>query len=70
MRMLKVKSAYRAQLLAQQARTWTLSELDDALAGLLDLDASLKGHAGGSDTRRRATVSLWIAEKVRRPDKR
>jgi len=70
MRTLKLKSAFRAQLLAQQARTWTLPELDAALAGLLDLDASLKGHSGGSDTRRRAAVSLWIAENVRRPDRR
>ncbi len=58
---------YVAEKLAAQARTWTLPELDAALAGLLDLDAALKGHDGGGGLRRRAAVTLWIAEKVRRP---
>lgn len=57
---------YRAERLAEQARIWTLPELDDALTGLLELDAALKGREAGSDVRRRAAVSLWIAEKVRR----
>jgi DNA polymerase III delta subunit len=57
---------YRAERLAEQARAWTLPELDEALAGLLELDAALKGREGASDLRRRAAVSLWIAEKVRR----
>ncbi len=57
---------YRAERLAEQARAWTLPELDEALAGLLELDAALKGREAGSDLRRRAAVSLWIAEKVRR----
>jgi DNA polymerase III delta subunit len=61
---------YVAQKLAEQARTWTLPELDAALAGLLDLDYALKGRFGGSDLRRRAAVSLWIAERVRRPGQR
>ncbi|MGA3031481.1 MAG: DNA polymerase III subunit delta [Candidatus Limnocylindrales bacterium] len=61
---------YRAEKLAEQARTWTLPELDAALAGLLELDATLKGHAGGGEMRRRAAISLWIAEKVRRPASR
>jgi DNA polymerase-3 subunit delta len=61
---------YVAQKLAEQARTWAPPELDAALAGLLDLDAMLKGHLGGSDLRRRAAVSLWIAEHVRRPSQR
>ena len=58
---------YRAEMLANQARTWTQPELDAALAGLLELDATLKGRDGGSDLRRRSAVSLWIAELVRRP---
>jgi len=66
MRTLKLKE-YPARKLAEQARTWTMPDLEAALVGLLDLDASLKGHAGGSDLRRRAAVSLWIAENVRRP---
>lgn len=61
---------YVAQKLADQARTWTLPELDAALAGLLELDAALKSREGGSDLRRRAAVSLWIAEKIRRPAQR
>jgi DNA polymerase III delta subunit len=58
---------YRAERLAEQARTWTLPELEAALEGLLELDAVLKGREGGGDLRRRSAVSLWIAETVRRP---
>jgi DNA polymerase III delta subunit len=61
---------YVAEKLAEQARTWSLPELDAALDGLLELDATLKGHAGGGDLRRRAAVSLWITERVRRPSQR
>jgi DNA polymerase III delta subunit len=57
---------WRAERLAEQARRWTLPELDAALAGLLELDAALKGHDGG-DVRRRSAVCLWIAEFVRKP---
>ena len=56
---------YRAEKLAEQARTWTLPELDAAMAGLLEMDADLK-----SASRRHAAISLWIAEKVRRPSQR
>jgi DNA polymerase III delta subunit len=56
---------YRAEMLANQARTWTLPELDAALAGLLALDSTLKGRDGG-EVRRRAAISLWIADYVRR----
>jgi DNA polymerase III delta subunit len=61
---------YVAQKLAEQARTWTLPELDAALSGVLEMDVDMKGRAGGSDVRRRASVSLWIAERVRRPNQR
>jgi DNA polymerase III delta subunit len=58
---------YRAEKLAQQARCWALPELDAALAGLLELDATFKAReGGGGDTRRKAALTLWIAEKVRR----
>jgi DNA polymerase III delta subunit len=57
---------YRAEMLANQARTWTLAELEAALAGLLELDATLLGRDGGGDLRRRSAVSLWIAERVGR----
>jgi len=68
-RILKL-NPYVAQKLAEQARAWALPELDAALAGLLDLDAALKSRSGGGDLRRRALVSLWIAEHVRRPSAR
>jgi DNA polymerase III delta subunit len=61
---------YRAEMLANQARTWTLPELDAALAGLLELDATLKGHDGGGELRRKSAVTLWIAELVRKPGAR
>jgi DNA polymerase III delta subunit len=67
-RILKL-NPYVAEKLAEQARTWALPELDAALAGLLELDAQLKGHVGGTDLRRRAAISLWIAERVRRSSK-
>ena len=56
----------RAEMLANQARQWTPTELEAALAGLLELDATLKGRDGGGETRRRSAVSLWIADYVRR----
>ena len=65
-RAIGLKSEWRAGILAGQARAWTLPELDEALATLLDLDAILLGHEGGGDTQRRAAVSLWIADNVRR----
>jgi DNA polymerase-3 subunit delta len=68
-RILKL-NPYVAEKLAQQARTWALPELDAALAGLLELDAALKSNAGGGDLRRRAAVSLWIAEHVLRLSQR
>ena len=58
---------YRAERLAEQARTWTIPELERALEGLLELDAALKGREGGGDLRRRSAISLWVAEQVRRP---
>lgn len=56
---------YRAERLAEQARTWALPELDAALADLLVLDQELKDRGG--DAHRRVSVALWIAEHVRRP---
>jgi DNA polymerase III delta subunit len=57
---------YRAEKLAEQARCWALPELDAALAGLLELDATFKAREGGSEARKSAALTLWIAEKVRR----
>ncbi len=64
-RILKL-NPYRAEMLANQARNWTLPDLEAALAGLLELDATLKGHDGAGESQRRFAVSMWIAERVRR----
>ncbi len=68
-RILKIHP-YVAGKLAEQTRTWTLPELDAAMAGLLEMDAVLKSREGSSASRRRAAISLWIAEKVCRPSQR
>ena len=65
-RAIKVHS-FVAEKLATQSRAWAPPELDAALEGQLELDAELKGHSGGGELRRRAAISLWIAERVRRP---
>jgi DNA polymerase III delta subunit len=63
---------YRAQKLAEQAATWRLSELEDALEGLLELDLETKGiatdgrPAGISDERAAMGLDVWIAERVLR----
>jgi DNA polymerase-3 subunit delta len=56
---------YRAQILVEQARRWTVDELVAALEGLIDLDASLRepGPAVGEGKRRMA-FELWIVERV------
>ncbi|CAN5608795.1 hypothetical protein BH23CHL7_BH23CHL7_12720 [soil metagenome] len=63
---------YRAQKLAEQARTWEQQALDEALAGLLELDMLSKGIArdGGphslSDGASRLYLAAWIGEQVSR----
>jgi DNA polymerase-3 subunit delta len=59
---------YRVQQLATQARRWSLDELQSALEGLLDLDASVKGAPGAaaSESQRRLGFTLWLAEHVAR----
>ncbi len=67
-RTLKLKP-YRAEKLAEQARGWTLAELEAALEGLLEVDATIKraegtGGAGSGETRERLALDLWLAERV------
>ena len=63
---------YRAQKLAEQAATWRLQELEDALEGLLELDLVTKGIAldgrnqSISDERAALELDLWVAERVAR----
>jgi DNA polymerase III delta subunit len=57
---------FRAQKLADQARAWSVGELEDALEGVQDLDAMVKGapDAGSTDRQRRLSFALWIAERI------
>jgi DNA polymerase III delta subunit len=59
---------YFAERLATQARSWSLAELEAALAGLLELDARLKGVPGlpSGDAQLRLAFVRWIGELVGR----
>jgi DNA polymerase III delta subunit len=57
---------FRAEKLVEQARGWTLPELDAALEGVLELDAMIKGAVGSGSTERqvRLAFTLWVRERV------
>lgn len=57
---------FRAQKLVEQARRWSLQELDAALEGVLELDAMIKGAVGSGSTDRqvRLAFALWVGERV------
>jgi DNA polymerase III delta subunit len=55
---------YRAKLLAAQARTWSPDELDAALAGLLDLDAAVKGAEPATPRQVALAFQLWVRDRV------
>lgn len=57
---------YRVEILARQARGWTPSELEEALAGVLELDAMVKGAPDSfrTDSQRRLAFALWVNERV------
>ena len=59
---------FRAERLVEQARTWTLPELDGALEGLVELDAELRGSPGNPshEAQRRLAFVLWVGERVGR----
>jgi DNA polymerase III subunit delta len=59
---------FRVQQLAVQARRWSGRELQDALEGLLELDATVKGAPGtaGGEAQRRLGFTLWLADHVAR----
>lgn len=59
---------FRAERLVEQARNWTLPELDAALAGLVELDAALRGSPGNPshEAQRRLAFVLWVGERVGR----
>jgi len=56
--------SYRAEQLAVQARRWSLPELESALQGLVDLDATVKNAPGygASDAQRRLAFTMWLAD--------
>ncbi len=57
---------FRAQKLVEQARRWRLQELDDALEGILELEAMVKGAVdwGSTDRQVRLAFALWMRERV------
>lgn len=57
---------FRADTLARQARRWTVAELTDALDGLLELDAMVKGaaDAGATGAQRRLAFAVWVRDRV------
>lgn len=57
---------FRARTLETQARRWSPAELEAALVGLLELDATVKGSgAGGSgEHARQLGFTLWLTEFV------
>ncbi len=63
-----IKSEFRARRLAEQARKWQPEELIDAIDGLLELDAVVKGAPGrgGGDAHHRLAFALWIGDHVAR----
>jgi DNA polymerase-3 subunit delta len=57
---------YRVQKLAEQARHWTVPELQAALRGAVDLDAMGKrapGH-GETDAQRRLAWAVWVRDCI------
>jgi DNA polymerase III delta subunit len=55
---------FRARKLGEQARMWTVAELVDALEGLLELDALVKGADPATERQRRLAFQLWIRDRV------
>jgi len=60
---------FRAQKLAEQARRWTMPELEAALDGLLELDAMVKGAPGFGTTerQRRLAFAMWMRDRITEP---
>jgi DNA polymerase III delta subunit len=57
---------FRAETLIGQARQWPVAELEDALSGLVDVDATIKGAPGMpvGDAQHRLAFLLWVADRV------
>jgi DNA polymerase III delta subunit len=67
-RAMGITNEYRAKTLAGQASRWTTDELTAALAGLVELDAMVKGVPGSSmdPAQRRLAFLLWVRSCVDR----
>jgi DNA polymerase III delta subunit len=65
-RSMDIKNEYRARTLAGQARKWTTDELTAALAGLVELDAMVKGVPGSESdlAQQRLAFLLWVRDSV------
>ena len=63
-RAMGITSEFRAKALAAQARHWSASELTSALAGLVELDAMVKGAPGSEvgAAQRRLAFTMWVGE--------
>lgn len=61
-----IKSDFRANRLATQARRWTTDELTAAIDGLVELDAVVKGAPGhgAGEAAHRMAFTLWITDHV------
>ncbi len=57
---------YRVEKADRAARNWTVPELEDALEGVLELDAAVKGVEGafGTDRQRRLAFAMWLHDHV------
>ena len=71
-RAMGINSEFRARTLAAQARHWTSAELIEALAGIVELDAMVKGVPGSeADTaQRRMAFTLWVRDHTKGPSGR
>lgn len=67
-RSMKITSEFRMRTLAAQARAWTVAELTEALDGLLELDAMVKGAPGSEsdEAQRRLAFTIWVLDRVGR----
>ena len=63
-----VNSEYRMERLSDQAKLWTTPELIDALDGLVELDAQVKGAPGSEigEAQRRLAFGLWVMDHAGR----
>jgi DNA polymerase III delta subunit len=67
-RSMGITKDFRAKTLAAQARKWSTAELTDALAGLVELDAMVKGVPGSESdpAQRRLAFLIWVRDTVGR----